>query len=135
MTALEQAERFWANLIKLGTRRLIALGVTGVVVFAITGLAGYYLSRPSYEVLYTGLERQDTSQIAAVLQDANIGFDVSPDGTTRAWSAMAIPAGRACVLAEKGLPNNPNSRRRALRQARLARPHLLHAGGDARARA
>ncbi|QXX74706.1 flagellar basal-body MS-ring/collar protein FliF [Methylovirgula sp. HY1] len=108
MTALEQAERFWGNLIKLGTRRLIALGVTGLVVFAITGLAGYYLSRPSFQVLYTGLERQDTSEIASVLRDANIRFDVSPDGT----SVMVGygDAGRArVVLAEKGLPNSPNA--------------------------
>lgn len=108
MTALEQAERFWANLIKLGTKRLIALGVTGAAVFAIVGLAGYYLSRPSYEVLYTGLDRQDTSQIASVLRDNNIGFDLSPDGTT--VMVRYGDTGRArVVLAEKGLPNNPNT--------------------------
>ncbi len=108
MTAVEQAERFWANLIKLGTRRLVALGVTGVVVFAIAGLAGYYLSRPSFEVLYTGLERQDTSQIASVLRDANIGFDVSPDGTTVMVRYGETSRARV-VLAEKGLPNSPNA--------------------------
>lgn len=108
MTALEQAERFWSNLINLGTKRLIALGVTGLAVFAITGLVGYYLSRPALEVLYTGLERQDTSQIASVLHDANIRFDLSPDGT----SVMVGygDSGRARVaLAEKGLPNSPNA--------------------------
>lgn len=108
MTALEQAERFWANLIKLGTKRLIALGVTGVVVFAITALAGYYLSRPSYEVLYTGLDRQDTGQIASVLRDANIGFDLTPDGTT-VMVRYGDSAKARVVLAEKGLPNNPNT--------------------------
>jgi flagellar M-ring protein FliF len=108
MTALEQAERFWANLIKLGTKRLIALGVTGAAVFAITALAGYYLSRPSYEVLYTGLERQDTGQIASVLRDANVGFDLSPDGTTVMVRYGDTARARA-VLAEKGLPNNPNT--------------------------
>ncbi len=108
MTALEQAERFWANLIKLGTKRLIALGATGVAVFAITALAGYYLSRPSYEVLYTGLERQDTGQIASVLRDANIGFDLTPDGTT-VMVRYGDTAKARMVLAEKGLPNNPNT--------------------------
>ena len=108
MTALEQAERLWANLIKLGTKRLIALGVTGAVVFAITALAGYYLSRPSYEVLYTGLDRQDTTQIAAVLRDENIGFDLSPDGTT-VMVRYGDTAKARVVLAEKGLPNNPNT--------------------------
>jgi flagellar M-ring protein FliF len=108
MTALEQAERFWANLIKLGTRRLIALGATGVAVFAIMAFAGYYLSRPSYEVLYTGLDRQDTGQIASVLRDADIGFDLSPDGTTVMVSYGDTAKARV-VLAEKGLPNSPNT--------------------------
>lgn len=108
MTALEQAERFWSNLIKLGTRRLIALGVTGLAVFAITGLAGYYLSRPSFEVLYTGLERQDTSEIATVLRDANIRFDISPDGTSVMVGYGDLSHARV-ALAEKGLPNSPNA--------------------------
>ncbi len=33
MAALEQAKRVWENLLKLGTRRLIGLGVTGLVFF------------------------------------------------------------------------------------------------------
>ncbi len=53
MAALEQARRFWENLMKLGTRRLIGLGVTGLMIFLVTGLAGYYLSRPTQELLYS----------------------------------------------------------------------------------
>jgi flagellar M-ring protein FliF len=108
MTALEQAERFWANLLKLGTKRLIALGATGAIVFAATAFAGYYLSRPPYEVLYSGLDRQDTGQIASVLRDANIGFDLSPDGTT-VMVRYGDTAKARMVLAEKGLPNSPNT--------------------------
>jgi len=39
MAVQEQIERLWASLLKLGARRLIALGVIGVSVFAMTGLA------------------------------------------------------------------------------------------------
>ncbi|MDB5648632.1 MAG: flagellar M-ring protein FliF, partial [Hyphomicrobiales bacterium] len=49
MTAVEQAERLLSGLRQLGTRRLIALGVIGVLVFALTGIAGYVLSRPTFE--------------------------------------------------------------------------------------
>lgn len=108
MTALEQAERFWANLMKLGTKRLVALGATGVAVFAIVAFAGYYLSRPPYETLYTGLDRQDSGQIASVLRDANIGFNLSPDGTT-VMVAYGDTAKARVVLAEKGLPNSSNT--------------------------
>lgn len=108
MTALEQAKRIWANLIKLGTRRLIGLGATGLVVFVITGLAGYYLSRPSQELLYSGLDRQDVSRIASALKEANIDFDVSSDGTS-VLVRFGETAHARMLLAEKGLPNNPNA--------------------------
>jgi flagellar M-ring protein FliF len=108
MTVLEQAERFRANLLKLGTKRLIALGVTGFVVFAITGLAGYFLSRPSLEVLYSNLDHQDAGRIASALKEANISFDVSSDGGTvlvRYGESSAV----RMLLAEKGLPSNPSA--------------------------
>ena len=59
MAAAEQAERLFESLRSLGGRKLAALGVIGVLVFALTGLAGYMLSRPSYEPLYSGLDRAD----------------------------------------------------------------------------
>ena len=108
MAALEQAKRFWANLARLGTRRLIGLGVTGLVVFMITGLAGYYLSRPSLELLYSGLDRQDVSRIASALKEANIDFDLSPDGTS-VFVRFGETAQARMLLAEKGLPNNPDA--------------------------
>jgi flagellar M-ring protein FliF len=108
MTALEQAKRIWANLAKLGARRLIGLGVTGLAVFIITGLAGYYLSRPSLELLYSGLDRQDVSRIAAALKEANIDFDLSSDGSS-VFVHFGETAQARMLLAEKGLPNNPDA--------------------------
>jgi flagellar M-ring protein FliF len=108
MTALEQAKRIWANLAKLGTRRLIGLGVTGLAVFAVTGLAGYYLSRPSLELLYSGLDRQDVSRIGSALKEANIDFDISSDGSS-VFVRFGETAQARMLLAEKGLPNNPDA--------------------------
>src|SRR5579863_235646 len=108
MAALEQARRVWENLLRLGTRRLIGLGVTGLMIFLITGLAGYYLSRPTEELLYSGLDRDDVSRIASALKEANIDFDVSS-----ASSAVYVRYGQTAearmLLAEKGLPNSPNA--------------------------
>jgi hypothetical protein len=39
---LSHVERLWTNLQGLGVRRLVALAVIGLSVFAVTGLAGYY---------------------------------------------------------------------------------------------
>lgn len=108
MIGQEQLERLWASLLKLGSRRLIALGVIGLSVFILTGLAGYFLSRPALEVLYAGLDRQDVSRIAGVLKEADIAFDVSSEGNT--VLVRYGETGRArMILAEKGLPNSPNA--------------------------
>ena len=103
--ALAQVERLWANLLALGARRLITLATIGVVVFAATGIAGYYLSRPTTETLYSGLDRDDVVSIGSSLREAGINFDVSADGTT-----VTVPLGQAgsarMLLAEKGLPHS-----------------------------
>jgi flagellar M-ring protein FliF len=103
--ALAQVERLWANLLALGARRLIALAMIGLTVFAATGFAGYYLSRPSTETLYSGLDRDDVVSIGSSLREAGINFDVSADGGT-----VSVPVGQAAaarmMLAEKGLPHS-----------------------------
>ncbi len=108
MNAMEQAQRLWASLVQLGGRRLATLAAIGVAVFALTGIGGYYLSRPAMETLYAGLDRGDVSSIGAALRDADIGFDVSPDGT-----AVSVRYGQTAqarmLLAEKGLPNSTNA--------------------------
>ena len=105
MDVLAQAKRLLANLLALGSRRLIALAVIGFAVFAMTGFAGYYLSRPTMETLYSGLDREDVIGIGSALRDAGISFDVSADGAT-----VLVPVGQSAqarmTLAEKGLPHS-----------------------------
>jgi flagellar M-ring protein FliF len=100
-----QVERLWANLVGLGGRRLAALALIGLAVFAATGFAGYYLSRPSMEALYSGLDRDDVVSIGSTLNEAGIPFDVTADGAT-----VMVPVGQASIarmrLAEKGLPHS-----------------------------
>jgi flagellar M-ring protein FliF len=102
---LAQAERLWTNLQGLGVRRLVALALIGVAVFAVTGLAGYYLSRPTMETLYSGLDRDDIAAIGAALREAGVPFDVNAESTI-----ILTPAGQAAtarmILAEKGLPRS-----------------------------
>ena len=108
MDAIEQVQKLWSNLLQLGGRRLAALAAIGVAVFAVTGIGGYYLSRPSMETLYAGLDRQDVSSIGSALHDANIPFDVTADGT-----AVMVHYGQTAqarmLLADKGLPHSANA--------------------------
>jgi len=103
--ALAQVERLLANLLALGAKRLMALAMIGFAVFAATGFAGYYLSRPSTEILYSGLDRDDVVSIGSSLREAGVNFDVSADGAT-----VTVPVGQAAsarmMLAEKGLPHS-----------------------------
>jgi flagellar M-ring protein FliF len=107
MNALAQAKRIWANLMALGAKKLAALGLVGALVFALTGFAGWYLSRPTQETLYSGLDRDDVVGIGAALTEAGIGFDVSADGKD-----VLTPVGQTAqarmILAQKGLPHSGN---------------------------
>jgi len=108
MVGREQVQRLKDNLLKLGSRRLVALAVIGVAVFAVTGFAGFFLSGPTLEPLYSGLDRQDVGRIAAALKEAGISFDVSPGGDT-VLVRFGDTARARMLLAEKGLPNSPNA--------------------------
>ena len=102
---LAQIERLWANLQGLGVRRLTALAVIGAAAFAVTGLAGYYLSRPTMETLYSGLDRDDIAAIGAALREAGVPFDVNAESTVVLAPAGQVAAARM-ILAEKGLPRS-----------------------------
>ncbi|GJD87508.1 Flagellar M-ring protein [Methylobacterium hispanicum] len=108
MSGREQAERLWSNIIELGPRRLVALGLVGLLVFVGVGLGAYYLSRPAQEPLYTGLSREDVGRIGGVLKDNGIPFDVSADGTA-VMVAYGNTAQARMLLAEKGLPQSAKS--------------------------
>ncbi len=102
---LAHTERLWTNLLGLGLRRLLALGLIGLAVAAVTGLAGYELSRPAMETLYSGLGRDDVAAIGSALREAGVAFDVNSESTT-----VLVPTGQAAtarmLLAEKGLPRS-----------------------------
>jgi len=102
---LAQTEKFWASLQGLGVRRLASLALIGVGVFAMTGLAGWWLSRPTMEVLYSGLDRDDVAAIGAALREAGVPFDVNAESTI-----VLTPTGQSStarmILAEKGLPRS-----------------------------
>jgi flagellar M-ring protein FliF len=104
----EQLTQLWANLLALGPRRLAVLGLVGLCVFGAVGLGSYYLTRPEYEPLYSGLDSQDVARIGAALQESGISFDVNPEGT----SVLVHPAQAArarMLLAEKGLPSSASA--------------------------
>lgn len=108
MLGVEQLDRLWGNLIALGPKRLAALGVVGLAVFAAVGLGSYYLSRSDMETLYSGLNSQDVSRIGAALRESGMAFDVNSEGT-RVMVRRGETAQARMLLAEKGLPASSNA--------------------------
>ncbi|MGJ0509986.1 MAG: flagellar basal-body MS-ring/collar protein FliF [Methylocystis sp.] len=96
------------NLNALGKRKLAALTLTFALVVGLVSAAGYYLSRPNFEVLYAGLDREDVSRIGAALKSSGVAFDVNPEG-----NAISVPYGQTSqarmLLAERGLPQSANA--------------------------
>ncbi len=93
------------NLARLGARRMAVLGLSGLLVAVAVAVSGYILTRPQFEVLYTGLSSRDVSAIGAVLGEARIDYDVSADGRTVKVSYGQTARARM-LLAEKGLPRS-----------------------------
>lgn len=96
------------NLLGLGPRKLAALAMIFVLVLAVTGVGAYYLSRPNFEVLYAGLDREDVSRIGAALKSNGTPFDINPEG-----NAVSVHYGQTAqarmMLAERGLPQSANA--------------------------
>ena len=105
---LAQAERLRNNLASLGARRLVALALVGLFTFAFIGIAGWQLSKPAYELLYSGLDRQDVSRIGVALRENNIAFDVGSDGSS-VLVRYGTSAQARMLLAEKGLPHGASA--------------------------
>lgn len=100
--------RLQLGLANLGLKRLIVLAIAGIAVFTLVAASSYYFSLPQREVIYSGLDLQDVSQIGAVLEESGIPFDVNPEGT-----AVLVDYGHTArarmILAEKGLPKGDKS--------------------------
>jgi flagellar M-ring protein FliF len=104
MVNREHAQKLWNNLLELGTKRLILLAVVGLAVFGGVGGGAYYISRPEYNILYSGLSREDVTRVGSALRDANIAFDLNTAGDT-VYVRPGQTAQARTLLADKGLPS------------------------------
>lgn len=105
---MDRLNQFMENLKALGARKLLALALIFGLVMSVVSIAAYYLSRPNFETLYAGLDREDIGRIGAALRASGIAFDVNPEGNT-----VSVPYGQTAqarmLLAERGLPQSANA--------------------------
>jgi flagellar M-ring protein FliF len=108
MFSRAQAQQLLNSLVELGPRRLMALGLIGFAVLVTVVGGAYYLSRPEFEPLYTGLSREDVTRIGAALREQGIAFDVNATGDAVSVRPSQTMQTRM-LLAEKGLPTSANT--------------------------
>ena len=108
MLSRAQVQQLLNNLLELGPRRLIALGLIGFAVLVTVVGGAYYLSRPEFETLYTGLSREDVTRIGAALREQSITFDVNASGDAVSVRPSQTTQARM-LLAEKGLPTSASA--------------------------
>lgn len=105
---MDRLTLIWDNLKSLGGKKLAALALVFTLIVALLSIGAYYLSRPSQETLYAGLDHDDVSRIGAVLKSSGISFDVNPEG-----NAILVQYGQTAqarmLLAERGLPQSGNA--------------------------
>lgn len=89
---------------QLGPARLGIMGATVVGLLAFFLFISMRVSTPSMEILYTELSSVDSSAMAVALEQSDIRYQVTPDGTEIRVSDADIGRARM-LLAEQGLPN------------------------------
>jgi flagellar M-ring protein FliF len=95
---------FLDTLKKLGPARL---GIMGAVVFGLLLFFIYIsmqVSSPQMKMLYKDLATEDSSSVAAKLEELKIPYEVSTDGTSIAVPEKSVGKARM-LLAQDGLPN------------------------------
>ncbi len=89
----------------LQPRQRIWAITTGALLAAAIGGLGWYATRPDWRTLYAGLDPEDSRQMAQVLTQAQITFDLEGNGT-----AIRVPAGQLdkarLATAAKGGPHS-----------------------------
>ena len=101
-------QKLVTSLLRLGTKRLVLLGIVGTVIFAMLTVSVYSFRQPVKSILYSSLDKADVSAIGAALSEVGISFDVNEAG-----DAVLVDFGKTAqarmLLAERGLPKSDKS--------------------------
>lgn len=101
----DQLQTLIGNLKGLGTARLAALAAALVTIVVLVAGGSWFMSRPTFETLYVGLDRDDVNRMGIVLSEAGISYDIDSKGGTFLVEAGKTSRARM-ILAEKGLPGS-----------------------------
>ncbi|MCD6361015.1 MAG: flagellar M-ring protein FliF, partial [Armatimonadetes bacterium] len=99
---LDGLTQFWS---RLGTGQRTGLVAFTVVMLAGFALMAWWVSRPSFTVLYSGLSPEDAAAVVEQLRESNVPYRLTSGGTT-----VQVPYEKLydlrLQLAGRGLPNS-----------------------------
>ncbi|HNQ92897.1 MAG TPA: flagellar M-ring protein FliF, partial [Alphaproteobacteria bacterium] len=95
---------FLDTLKKLGPARLSIMGAVLLGLFIFFIYISMQVSGPKMKMLYKDLGSEDSAAIAGKLEELNIRYEVTPDGTKVSVPEKEIGRARM-LLAQSGLPN------------------------------
>lgn len=75
---IDKAKEFWSKF-SGRTKKLIVAGILGILIFSVA--AAFILNNKDYEVLFTGLNDQESSEIIGKLQESSIDYKFESGGT------------------------------------------------------
>lgn len=75
---IDKAKEFWSKF-SGRTKKIIVIGTLGILIFSIA--AAFILNNKDYEVLFTGLNDQESSEIIGKLQESSIDYKFESGGT------------------------------------------------------
>ena len=75
---IDKAKEFWSRF-SGKTKKLIVIGTAAVLIFSVA--AAFMLNNKEYEVLFTGLNDQEASEIIGKLQESSIDYKFENGGT------------------------------------------------------
>jgi flagellar M-ring protein FliF len=89
----------------MSSRQRLGLLASLAILLAVGGGMIWLAIRPDMRVLMSGLEARDAQQVEQELMEANIPYDLTPDGTTIRVPDVSLNKARLAI-AGKGLPSS-----------------------------
>ena len=86
---------------KKGPNLVLIISISLLVIA--TGIAAYFIFKPKYTVLFSGLDTSDAAAISSYLKKENIKFKIEGDGDTILVAGTSVPKLRLDI-AGKGMP-------------------------------
>ena len=98
-------KEIWTN---IGIAQKVSIILMVIVTVVIMAVVVYMGSRPQWDILYSGMDKQTAASVADLIRDSGISYKLEDSGRTVLVQGKHINKLRL-IIAQEGLPVEPNS--------------------------